>query len=151
MNPLLSIQIPIPFDRIRPEHVEPAMDELLAEAQRRIEAIAADESPRSYENTLGALDAATDEVDFAMTVVRHLESVATTPALRAAHNAVEPKFSEFYARIPLHEGLWKALRALAATEEAKALTGVRLRNLTKTLDYFRRAGAGLDAAGKQRL
>lgn len=151
MNPLLSIQTPIPFDQIRPEHIEPAMDQLLQEAQRRIDTIAADESPRTYENTMAALDAATDEVDFAMTVVRHLESVATTPALRAAHNAVEPKFSEFYARIPLHEGLWKALRALAATDEAKGLTGARRRNLTKTLDYFRRAGAELDAAGKKRL
>ncbi|MBS1829562.1 MAG: M3 family metallopeptidase [Acidobacteria bacterium] len=151
MNPLLSIQTPIPFDQIRPEHVEPAMDQLLAEAQRRIDAIAASEGARTYENTLGALDTATDEVDFAMTVVRHLETVATTPALRAAHNAVEPKFSAFYSRIPLHAGLWAALRAFAATDEAKALTGVRARNLKKTMDYFRRAGAELDEAGKKRL
>ncbi len=59
MNPLLSIQTPIPFDQIRPEHAEPAMDHLLAEAQRRIDAIAADFSPRSYDNTMAALDAAT--------------------------------------------------------------------------------------------
>ncbi len=127
------------------------MEQLLAEAQRRIDAIAADVSPRTYENTLGALDAATDEVDYAMAVVRHLESVATTPALRAAHNAVEPKFSEFYSRIPLHEGLWKALQDFAATAQAQSLSGVRKRNLTKTMDFFRRAGAELDAAGKKRL
>jgi len=150
MNPLLSIQTPIPFDRIRAEHVEPALDELLREARGAIDAIAAQTGPRTYESTLAALDAATEKVEYAMGLVRHLEGVTTYPELRAAHNAVEPKVSEFYSRIPLHEGLWQCLKSYAQTS-GTSLTGVRKRNLEKTLDYFRRHGADLDASGKARL
>lgn len=151
MNPLLQIHEPIPFDQIRPEHVEPAVDQLLAEARKKIDEIAAAPGPRTFANTLHALDEATEVLDYASTVVRHLEHVVTTPELRAAHNAIEPKVSEFYSSIPLHEGLWKALKEFAATPEAAALTGVRKRYLDKTLDAFRRRGAELDAEGKRKL
>ncbi len=149
MNPLL--QPPIPFSAIQAPHVEPAIDVLLAEAQRRIGAIAALRRGFTYENTLGALEESTDELDFAMSVVRHLESVATTPELRAAHNAVDPKVSEFYSRIPLNEGLYKAILAFSKTAAARKMKGVHKRHLDKTLDFFRRHGAELDTAGKTRL
>src|SRR5258708_5961100 len=151
MNPLLSIQIPIPFSEVRVEHVQPAIAELLQQAQSRIDSLAAEAEPATYEQTLAALDEATTQLDYAMSVVRHLESVATTPELRAAYNAVEPLVSAFYARIPLNPGLWKMLRQYADTADAKALAGARKRHLTKTLDFFRRHGAELDPAGKARL
>jgi oligopeptidase A len=98
-----------------------------------------------------ALEKSTENLDYALSVVRHLEAVATSPGLRAAWNAVEPETSAFYSRIPLNAGLWKQLNAFAATEEAGSLTGAKLRFLTKTLDSFRRCGAELDVAGKTRL
>jgi len=150
-NPLLDIHFEIPFDSIRAEHVEPAIDELLTDARARLEAIAEEKSQRTFENTMRAFDQMTERLDFAMSVVKHLESVATYPELRAAHNAVQPKVSAFVAGIPLHEGLWKAVQEFAATDEAKALTGTRRRFLTKTIQDFRRHGAELDAAGKKRL
>ncbi len=113
--------------------------------------------PRAWKPTIAsdhplhALDTMTEKLDYAMSVVRHLESVATTPELRAAHNAVEPKVSAFYSSLPLNEGLWKAIQRYAATEEARALTGTMKRYLTKTIDSFKRHGAELDAAGKARL
>ncbi len=151
MNPLLSIQLPIPFSEIKAEHVQPAFEVLLPDAQAKLDAIAADTAPRTYSNTMEAMDEATELVGNAMGLVRHLESVATTPELRAAHNAVEPLVSELYSKIPLNEGLWKALKAFSETPEAKTLTGTRKRNLEKTLDFFRRHGADLDADGKKRL
>ena len=150
-NPLLSIAFLVPFDRVRAEHVQPGVEQLLAGANQRIDAIVADRAPRTYANTMLALEKSTENLDYALSVVRHLEAVATSPELRAAWNAVEPETSAFYSRIPLNEGLWNQLKAFAATNEAKALTGARLRFLTKTLDSFRRCGAELDAAGKTRL
>ena len=150
-NPLLTISFHIPFDQIRPGQVEPGVTTLLAQAQQRIDDIVADNSPRTFDNTMLALERATENLDYALGVVRHLEGVATTPELRAAWNVVEPASSAFYSQIPLNEGLWKQLRAYAETAEAKSLTGTRLRFLTKTLDSFRRHGAELDAPGKQRL
>ena len=150
-NPLLRIPLRIPFDAITPAHVEPAIETLLAEARAAIARIVADPTPRSFASTLLALDAATEHLDTAMTVVGHLESVATTAELRAAYNAVQAPVAEFYAQLPLDDGLWRAVQAYASTDEAKSLTGARARLLKKTVDEFRRHGAELDPAGKQRL
>ncbi len=150
-NPLLSQDFRIPFDQIRAEHVEPAIHKLLEDSQRDLDAIASNPEPRNWANTMGALDSLAEPLGVAMGLVRHLESVATTPELRAAHNAVEPEVSAFFSSIPLNEKLWEALKAYAATPEAKALTGTRKRFLTKTIDSFRRHGAELDPAGKKRL
>jgi oligopeptidase A len=150
-NPLLQIQFEIPFDRIHAAHIEPAIQELLRKSAANLEALAADPEPRTFTNTMLALERVTEGLDYAMSVVRHLEGVRTTPELRAAYNAVEPPVSEFYSRIPLHEGLWKQLHAFAATPEAARLTGTRRRFLTKTIDSFRRHGAELDASGKAQL
>jgi oligopeptidase A len=150
-NPLLAVAFRIPFDQIRAEHIEPGIRELIRQSQNRIDEIVSDAAPRTWDNTMLALEQATENLDYALGVVRHLESVLTTPELRAAWNAVEPETSEFYSQIPLNEGLWKQLQSYAATAEANALTGPRRRFLTKTLDSFRRHGAELDPAGKKRL
>ena len=99
-NPLVSIEFPIPFDRVRAAHVEPAIAELLGSARERLQALAAEPGPRTFENTMRALDALTEPLDYGMGVVRHLESVATYPELRAAFNAVQPEVSAFYTGIP---------------------------------------------------
>ena len=78
-NPLLSVSFHVPFDRIRAEHVEPAFKALIDQAQQRINDIVADPSQRTFDNTMLALERATEKLDYAMSVVRHLESVATTP------------------------------------------------------------------------
>ena len=145
MNPLLEISFRVPFDKIEAADVDPAINELLADAGRRMDQTIASERP------LHALDVMTERLDYAMNVVRHLESVATTPALRAAFNAVQPKVSAFYSSLPLNEGLWNAIKRYAATAEAQALTGTMRRFLTKTMDSFKRHGAELDPAGKARL
>jgi len=144
-NPLLEIQFRVPFDKIQASDVEPAMEQLLADAAARLEAAIA--SPRP----LHALDTMTERLDYAMNVVRHMEAVATTPALRAAYNAVQPDVSAFYSSIPLNDALWQAIKRYAATGEGRALTGTMKRFLTKTIDSFKRQGADLDAAGKARL
>ena len=151
LNPLLEIQFPIPFDRVGAADVAPAIAQLLGDARSRIEAMASQEGAQTFENTMGALDELTEPLDYAMGVVRHLESVATYPELRAAFNAVQPEVSAFYSSIPLREELWKALKTYAAGEEGVGLAGARRRFLDKTVDTFRRHGADLDAAGKKRL
>jgi oligopeptidase A len=150
-NPLLIPRFRIPFDQIRAEHVQPAATELLSDARMRLEAIAAAPGERTFDNTMRALDEMTEPLDYAMGVVRHLESVATYPELRAVFNAVQPEVSAFYSGIPLNEGLWNSLKKFAATAEGSRLTGPRRRFLLKTMDAFRRHGAELDAAGKKRL
>lgn len=150
-NPLLQIQFQIPFDQIHAADVEPAIDDLLKDARAELDSLTADPAPRTFANTLQRLDHLTERLDYAMQIVRHLEAVATTPELRAAYNAVQPKVSEFYTSLPLNEDLWQAVLTYSRTEEARGLTGSRKRFLEKTLDNFRRHGAELDAAGKKRI
>src|SRR6476660_1230450 len=122
-NPLLEIQYQIPFDRIHAAHVQPAVDELLRDGRAKLEALAASSGTRTFENTMLAYEAITERLEYAMAVVRHLESVATYPELRAAFNAVQPAVSAFQSGIVLHEGLWKTIQSYSRTEEASGLTG----------------------------
>jgi oligopeptidase A len=150
-NPLIQLGFEIPFDQIEAAHVEPAVDALLASAQAAVDAIAESDEPRTYANTLGALEEATELLERAMTVVDHLESVATTEALRAAYNATRPRVSAFWSELAMNDGLYQAVRAFAATEEAGSLPPTEKRFLEKTLDDFRRHGAELSPEDKAKL
>src|ERR1700686_2095832 len=99
MNPLLNISFRVPFDQIQAAQVEPAIDELLADARRRLNETIASPEP------LHALDTMTERLEYAVNVVRNWESLANTPELRATFNAVQPKVSAFYSSLPLNEGL----------------------------------------------
>lgn len=148
-NPLLTVSLDVPFDRIKAEHVEPAIKELLARSEAALDAI--ERAPRSYDSTLGALESATEQLELSMSIVEHLESVATTPELRDAYNAVLPGVSAFWSSISLREGLYRALVELDATPEARSLDATRQRLLKKTLADFRRQGAQLAPADKEKL
>lgn len=151
MNPLLQLGFDIPYDAIRPEHVQPAIGALLQEAREAVEAVAGQEGTPTYASTLDALEAATEPLEVAMTVVGHLESVVSTPALREAYNTVLPEVSGFFASLPLHPGLWRVLNELAQSEEARQLSPTKKRFLEKTLADFRRHGAELPDAEKERV
>jgi oligopeptidase A len=150
-NPLLQIQFRIPFDQIRAENVEPAIAGLLTDARAELGQLTSEPSPRTFANTMQRLDNLTERLEYAMQIVRNLEAVATTPELRAAYNAVQPRVSEFYSSLPLNEALWRAVQGYSQTGEARNLAGVRKRFLEKTIDNFRRHGAELDAPGKKRI
>ncbi|MEO8593421.1 MAG: M3 family metallopeptidase [Candidatus Solibacter sp.] len=149
-NPLLQVEFRIPFDRIRAQDVQPAIAEWLHQARAELDALAAETNP-SYTNTLHALDVMSAPLDWAVAVVRHLESVATYPELRTAFNAIQPEISAFYSGIALNARLWQHIKAFAATSEAAQLRGERARFLHKTLESFRRHGADLAPADKKRL
>lgn len=138
---------PAPLRRwsaVRAEDVEPALDAALARARTALEALVA--SPRrTYATTVQALDDLLEPLDRTYGAVHHLVSVATSPELRAAHHAVQPKYQAFRSAIATHEGLWRALTEFAASPEAADLDPLRRRHLEKTLRAFRRAGADLPA------
>ena len=151
MNPLLSRDFPIPFDQIKPEHIVPGVRKALEKAEQGVNDIISFDGSRSFENTLGALETITERLDRAVTVAYHLNSVTSTPEVREAFNTVLPEFSAFYAKLPLSDELWQAVKGYADTPAAQALTGVYKRHLDKTLDEFRRQGADLPPQAKARV
>ncbi len=151
-NPFLDPAFHIRWSALTPAHIEPAISAALARAQAAIDEIAArDLAALSYENTFLALEHATEEITQAWGKVTHLQSVADSPELRAAHNAMLPQVSAFYARIPLNAELWRRLKTFADTPAARALTGIHRRFVDETAAEFRQAGADLPTEQRTRL
>ncbi|MDQ2713253.1 MAG: M3 family metallopeptidase, partial [Acidobacteriota bacterium] len=150
-NPLLVKRFPIPFESIKAEHVEPAIHVLLEQMKHRVDDLAGPHIPHAYNEIILGLDSLTEPLDFAMSVVRHLESVATYPEFRAAFNAVQEPVSQFYSSIPLNEQLWNAVKTVNGSVDPADLAPVHRRLLKKTVSGFRRAGADLDPEGKKKL
>ena len=111
-NPLLDFSdLPL-FDQIRPEHVTPALDALLADAETALSTVTAPEFPAQWAAIAGVLDIATEHLGRAWGAVSHLNSVADTPELRAAFNAALPKVTEFWTRLGADERLYAKYKAI---------------------------------------
>jgi oligopeptidase A len=136
---------------VKAECIEPAIQLLLEEMRQRLAELGSANRPRTYDDILMYLDKMTEPLDFAMVLVHHLESVVTTPELRAAHNAVQGPVSIFYTSIPLDSNVWAAVKTVSQSPEARTLEPVHKRFLKKTVSGFRRAGADLDGEGKKKL
>ncbi|MDO4262707.1 MAG: M3 family metallopeptidase, partial [Deinococcus sp.] len=149
-NPLLEIQFQIPFDRLKPEHAQPAIDTLLEQSRAALKHLAG-AGERDFGGFIDELDRLTRELDTARTVVGHMDSVVATEEWRAAEAAILPGVTEFYTSLGLDAGLWQALKAYAQTPAAQNLDPVRARFLKLTMDEFRRGGADLPASEKARL
>lgn len=153
-HPFLDSTFHIRWSRLLPECIEPDISQALAEAQKKIDALAAplrEGDVLSFENTLLALEEATEALDYAWGRVGHLDSVRNDDAQREAYNRMLPRVSEFYARIPLNQGLWNRVETYSQTGEARHLTGARLRLLEETIADFRQNGADLPPEKKKRL
>ena len=146
-NPLLDFSdLPL-FDRIWPKHVSPAMDVLLQEANTALEAVTSPAFPASWNAISGTLDVATEKLGRAWGSVSHLNSVADTPELRAAYNAVLPKVTEFWTRLGADERLfakYKAIDTMNLNTEQRQAHKNAIRN-------FVLSGAELTGAAKERF
>ncbi len=151
-HPFLDPAFLIRWSQLTPEHVGPDIELALTRAQAAIDAIAT-RDPRmlTYENTFLALERATEELNVAWGKVTHLQSVADSPALREAHNAMLPKVSALFASIPLNPELWRRLKAFAESPAAQSVAGIHRRFLDETVKDFRQAGADLPADKRARL
>ena len=150
-NPLLESTLPIPFHRIRDDHVVPAVREAIAEAREGVEAIARDPGPPDWESILAPLDELMERVGRVTAPVQHLLSVRETPELRTAWAEVLPELTRFWSWLHLHEGLYGRLEALESRAGALGLAPLGTRHLERTMREFRRAGAELSPGGRARL
>jgi len=151
-NPFLDPSFEIRWSKLAPELVEPAIAEAIGRAQAEIDAIASrNPQAANYANTFLALEDSVEGLNRAWAKVTHLQTVADSPSLRAAHNAMLPKVSAFYAKIRLNGELWRRLKAVAGSPEAGALRGIHRRFLGETLADFREAGADLPPEARARL
>ncbi|MFP4076255.1 MAG: oligopeptidase A, partial [Halochromatium sp.] len=92
-NPLLEDQPQPAFSRIRPAHVEPAIDTLIADGRRLIERLTASTDEATWESFVQPIEEEDDRLARAWSPVSHLNAVMSSDALRAAYNACLPKLS----------------------------------------------------------
>ena len=149
-NPLLNRDYPIPFDRITPDDVVPAVTDVLERARERVDALGAGRGG-GYAEVVGELDDIVESVERTWGPVSHLNNVASTPALREAYGEALPEITRFSSRLHHHAGLYRRLRDFTASPEGRALAGLRRRHLNRTLREFRRAGAELGEEDKESL
>ncbi len=150
-NPLLNIGELQAFADIRPEHVEPAVDTLLADARAAVERAADPALPATWEAVIDPLDEASEPLWRAWSAVGHLNSVVNTPELRAAYNAALPKITEFATWVGLHEGLYRQYRRLHDSDTFAQLTPTRQRILELALRDFRLSGVELPPEQRERF
>ena len=148
-NPLLDFSGLPRFDAIQPEHIAPAIDALLADAEAAVKT-AETVSPVTWGSFAEPLDDATERLWRAWGQVGHLQAVVNTPALREAYNANLPKVTRFGSALGQNLALYQQYRALAATPEATQYGPARRKVLENALRDFRLGGAELDDAGKAR-
>ncbi len=152
-SPFLQKDFHIRWSQLVPRAIEADIRGALEMAQGKIDALSGEvgDSKLTFENTLLALDGATRDLSEAWGLVGHLDSVRNSDELREAYNAILPEVTQLYSRIPLNEGLWKRIKAYAATVEAAGLSGVKARLLDETVKEFVSNGADLPVEKKQRL
>lgn len=148
-NPLLDFSGLPRFDAIQPEHIAPAIDALLAEAEAAV-TTAETVTPVTWATFADPLDDATERLWRAWGQVGHLQAVVNTPALREAYNANLPKVTRFGSALGQNLALYQQYRALAAAPEAAQYDPARRKVLENALRDFRLGGAELDDAGKAR-
>lgn len=146
-NPLLDFSDLPRFDAIRPEHVVPAVEALLATANEALETVTAEDFPAEWPRMAAVLDVATERLSRAWGAVSHLNAVADTPELRSAYNAALPQVTEFWTRLGADERLYAKYKAMDPTR----LTPEQARARENALLGFVLGGAELQGAAKERF
>jgi oligopeptidase A len=141
-NPLLAPTDLPDFAAITPEHVAPAVEQVIADHAAAMEALAA----RKGDPTLLA---AKDAADVALTrvwgIVSHLTMVANTPELRVAHGAVQPLVDAHDSAVGQNRALYEALAAI----DPSALSSGEQRALELALKAFELSGVALEGEARE--
>ena len=149
-NPLLDTTGLPHFAQIKPEHVTPAISELLAAADAALEKATGDEVPADYDAMSAVLDVATERLHSAWGAVSHLNHVADNPELRAVYNENIPKITEFHTRLGADERLYAKYKAIATSPAAAKLNAARKKALSNAMRDFVLSGAELQGAARER-
>jgi len=146
-NPLLDFSgLPL-WDQVRPDHVGPAIDALLAQADQALARVTQPDFPADWNEMARVLDVATERLSRAWGMVGHLNAVADTPELRAAYNEALPRVTEFWTRLGSDEKLYAKYKAI----DPARLTPEQQQALKNARRNFVLSGAELTGAAKERF
>jgi oligopeptidase A len=150
-NPLLQAFDLPPYSAIRPEHVEPAVDSILAESRAAMTRLLAQQSGTpTWDGLVLTLDELGARLSQAWSPVSHLNAVCNSPELRTAYEACLPKLSEYWTEIGQNQPLFQAYQALAESPAAAGFDVAQKTILEHALRDFRLSGIDLPAEQQKR-
>ena len=165
-NPLLANSTLPMFSQIKPEYVEPAIDQLLSDARSSVAQHLGNCScialpPASmqvvqatqhytWKNLIEPLEDVDDKLNKAWSPVSHLNSVVNSDELRDAYNACLPKLSAYSTEMGQNEALFKAYRFIAESAEFATLDLAQQKIIRNALRDFKLSGIDLDNEKKLR-
>jgi len=150
-NPLLDFSGLPRFAEIKPEHVAPAIDQLLAENRALIERLLGDNAPPTWQDFVVPMEDANERLSRAWGPVGHLNAVMNSPELREAYNATLPKITQYYAELGQNLALFGKFKALRNSPEFAGLSAARKKIIENELRDFRLGGAELPENKKARF
>jgi len=149
-NPLLSFTGLPPFSQIKPEHVEPAITQILNENRTQLDHLLDSNSRYSWENLLAPLEDMMDRLSAVWSPVSHMNSVVNSDALREAYNTCLDQLSEYYTELGQNNKLFLAYRQIAEGGAYKNLNQIQKKVIENELRDFRLSGIGLSDKDQQR-
>ena len=148
MNPLLDFASLPRFSEVLPEHVNPAIEQLIADARTAVSVVEKAESI-TWQTVVEPLQDATERLGRAWGAVAHLNAVISSPALRDAHNTALPKVTQFFTELGLNRALFERYKALS--EDAASLSDEQRALLAHELKDFRLSGIELEGQACERF
>jgi len=151
MNPLLDFSALPRFSQIKPEHVTPAVDALLAENKALVEQLANAAEAPTWQTFVQPMEDANERLSRAWGPVSHLNSVMNSPELREVYNANLPKLTQYYAEMSQNLALFAKFKALKDSAGYMTLNPAQKKIIENELRGFRLGGAELPEDQKPRF
>ncbi len=149
-NPLLETTGLPRFSEILPEHVEPAIDTILAEYQAGVDALLASTAPRSFDSVVQVTEQLEDRLSRAWAPVGHLHGVKDSEALRKAYSAAQDRIVEFNTALGQNRDLYAAIKAVHASPEFAGLPRAARTLVENELRDFELSGVALEEPARSR-
>lgn len=149
-NPLLEQYELPPFDKIKPEHILPAVDEILAGNRKKIEALL-DSEELDYDSLVLKIEALDDILNQAFSPVSHMNSVVNSSELREAYNACLPKITQYATEMGQNPRLYEAYQAIVESDEFQTLDQAKKMVLQHAIRDFKLSGINLLTEEQQKF
>ena len=146
----LPFQAP-PFDRIRDEDYQPAIEAGMTEQVAQVESIAANHTPPTFDNTVLALEKTGRLLARSSDVFDAVTEANTDPTLQSVKAVLAPRLAAHRDAIYLNAALFARLAALYEQRDSLHLDAESRRLLTVTYDEFVHSGANLSDTDKAAL
>ena len=151
-NPLLEMTGLPPFSQIKPEHVEPAIDTLLAEVREAVNQRLDEYAGKySWDNLIQPLEDMDDRLGRAWSPVSHMNSVVNSDALREAYNACLPKLSDYATEMGQNRRLYEAYQLIKDAPGFAELDIAQQKIIDNALRDFHLSGVDLSEEKKNRF